>query len=74
MPAASVGWFLEACLALGLAVGEYAGEGSEPVPADSYGSAGSSATGAAVAAKPQPPAAAAPPGWLSHLRERLKLW
>ena len=72
--AASVGWFLEACLALGLAVGEYAGEGSEPAPADSHGSTGRSATGAAVAAKPQPPAAAAPPGWLSHLRERLKLW
>ena len=60
--------------ALGLAVGEYAGEGSEPAPDDSCGFTGSTATGAAVAAKPQPPAAAAPPGWLSHLRERLKLW
>ena len=60
-PEATVRWFLEACLALGLAVDD----GSAPRPA----------VGAAPAARPpSPPAAAAPPGWLSHLRERLKLW
>jgi hypothetical protein len=54
-PDATVRWFLEACLALGLAVDD--SEATAP-------------------ATPAPPTAAATtaPGWLSHLRERLKLW
>lgn len=55
VPPAAARWFLEACLALGLAVDEARG-------------------GIAVAAPAVASAPAAPPGWLGHLRERLKLW
>ncbi len=57
VPETTVRWFLEACLALGLAVEE-----------------SSVAAPAALAKPPAPPATATPPGWLGHLRERLKLW
>lgn len=60
VPEATVRWFLEACLALGLAVDE--------------GSAAPAAAVTSVKKPSQPPAAAAPPGWLGNLRERLKLW
>jgi hypothetical protein len=69
VPEATVRWFLEACLALGLAVDE-GSAGAASAPARSP-----AAPAAAGAAKPpDPPAAATPPGWLGNLRERLKLW
>lgn len=69
VPDGSAGWFLEACLALGLAVDE------SPRPGDEPGTEAHPLQAAATQpATPQPSAAAAPPGWLSHLRERLKLW
>lgn len=55
-------WFLEACLALGLA----ADRGDSPAAAPA-GAAPTEASSSSLAA-------AAPPGWFSHLRERLKLW
>lgn len=58
VPDPTARWFLEACLALGLA----ADHGRSPAAARP------------AEAHPSPSAAAAPPGWLSHLRERLKLW
>ena len=61
VPPAAARWFLEACLALGLAAEEARG--------------GLAGAVAAVAGAATPPAArAAAPGWLGHLRERLKLW
>jgi hypothetical protein len=63
VPEATVRWFLEACLALGLAVQE---QGSAAAP-------GPAAAGPAPR-NPVPPAAATPPGWLGNLRDRLKLW
>jgi len=72
VPDAIAGWFLEACLALGLAVDETAGTSDPDTPVD--GAARPSEPAATAPAKSHPPAAAAPPGWLSHLRERLKLW
>ncbi|MBV7542624.1 hypothetical protein [Acidovorax sp. sic0104] len=69
VPDASAGWFLEACLALGLAVDESTRTGDDLGTGDHRMQVATTAP-----ASPQPPAAAAPPGWLSHLRERLKLW
>lgn len=66
VPEATVRWFLEASLALGLAVEESA----PAAPA----AAAAVATPAPVAAAKTPVPAAAPAGWLGNLRERLKLW
>ncbi|MBU0746461.1 MAG: hypothetical protein KKB08_12740 [Gammaproteobacteria bacterium] len=57
-PEATVCWFLEANLALGLAVAE----ASLPTEVE------------APEAAPQTASPAAAPGWLGHLRERLRLW
>lgn len=68
VPEATVRWFLEACLALGLAVDESDSTAvSSPVQA---------AVPAAAHSNSSPPAraAATPVGWLGNLRERLKLW
>lgn len=68
VPEATVRWFLEACLALGLAVDESdATAVSSPVQA---------AVPAVAHSNSSPPAraAATPVGWLGNLRERLKLW
>lgn len=62
VPEATVRWFLEASLALGLAVEEIA-------PA-----AAATAVAAPAPAAKTPVPAAAPAGWLGNLRERLKLW
>lgn len=60
LPSATARWFLEACLALGLAVEESAEPRIAPQPPNPN------------TTPVQHPAPAA--GWLSHLRERLKLW
>ncbi|WP_146187884.1 hypothetical protein [Acidovorax sp. CF316] len=62
VPEATVRWFLEASLALGLAV-------EETAPA-----AAATAVAAPAPAAKTPVPAAAPAGWLGNLRERLKLW
>jgi hypothetical protein len=67
VPEATVRWFLEACLALGLAVDE-SGSAAAPSPVQA------AAPAAAHSNPPPARAAATPVGWLGNLRERLKLW
>lgn len=58
VPDATARWFLEACLALGLAADHDSGPVVRPAAVHPYA----------------PSAASAPSGWFRHLRERLKLW
>ena len=64
VPASSARWFLEACLALGLAVADKA----EP-EGETAAHSGSPALSVRSSTR-----SAAAPNWLGHLRERLKLW
>lgn len=62
VPDLTARWFLEACLALGLVADPDSSPATQPV------SAAPEATASSFFA------AAPPPGWFNHLRERLKLW
>ena len=62
VPDLTARWFLEACLALGLVADP------DSSPATHLVSAAPEATASSFFA------AAPPPGWFNHLRERLKLW
>lgn len=68
LPAATVRWFLEVCLALGLAVDEAEADNPPSAPAQPV------EPPSPPPLPPQPRPVAATLGWLGNMRERLKLW